>query len=74
MRYIIAILIILLIVTNLFWIYNAIDKGVTANHSASEQSEVEKSAQTLLLLNNLFSLGQDYENVLDKLESPEFKS
>ena len=69
MKYFLTILVILLVVTNMFWLYNALDKGMTADHSRSAQTQATKSIETLLLLNNLFSLGQGYESVSANLES-----
>jgi len=57
------------VISNLFWLCNAIDKTVTINHSRSAYVKTERSIEVLLLLNNLVSLGQDYELVLSKLES-----
>lgn len=69
MKYIVVILIVLLVVTNIFWLYNALDKGVTSDHSLSAQVQNDKTIETLLLINNLLFLGQDYESVSTKLES-----
>lgn len=69
MKYTVAILIILLIATNMFWLYNTLDKGITADHSRSAKAQSDKTVETLLMLNNLLALGQDYESVATKLEA-----
>ena len=68
MKYLVAMLAILLLTTNVFWIYNALDKGVTTDHSRSAQTHADQTVATLLLLSNLLSLGQSYETVSANLE------
>ena len=69
MKYALGILVILLVLTNAFWVYNAVDRGVTLSYARSSQIQQQKTIKTLLLLNNFFSLGEDYGSVAEKLGS-----
>ena len=73
MKYIVTILIVLLLASNIFWLYNMLDKAVSADHSHSAQAYAEETIKALLQLNGALGLGQDYESVAAKLES-EFRS
>ncbi|WP_017444198.1 hypothetical protein [Gayadomonas joobiniege] len=69
MKSIILILVLCLFVTNAFWLYNALDNGVSNDYSKQANMEKDSAVKTLLLLSNIFSKGQPLDEVLSRLNS-----
>ncbi len=63
MKYTISILALLLIITNIFWVYSTLDNSLAADHSRLTQAHSNKTIETLLFISNSFSLGLDYKSV-----------
>ncbi|QQS36622.1 MAG: hypothetical protein IPM56_01310 [Ignavibacteriales bacterium] len=62
------ILILLLILTNVFWIYNLLDQGVTLKYSDQVNYEKTETVNQLLEIYPLINYGMDKSEVISKIK------
>lgn len=63
------ILFILLVLSNGFWVYSYVNLVVSHNYLQSSYSSGQKKIDTLLHLSSLFLLGENYDNIIEKIEA-----